>query len=134
MYNNMCELVFTVRATSAQMLWLLQAKSVQDLVDFDSCLEVCLRFVSSSSQGVRSVSCQQPPPTKKKKKKKLCELVFTLTNYYYYLLLYKRQVVLIQPPYSIKLPFSCTVRSFSFGNVIPFVCVVSNHIITFKKF
>ena len=129
MYNNMCELVFTVRATSAQMLWLLQAMSVQDLVDFDSSLEVCLRFVSSSSQGVRSVSCQP-----KKKKKKNCELLFTLNNYNYYLLLYKRQVVLFQPPYNIKLPFSCTFRSFSFGIVIPFVCVVSNHIINLKSF
>ena len=134
MYNNMCELVFTVRATSAQMLWLLQAKSVQDLVDFDSCLEVCLRFVSSFIGGSQCILSTTPSHKKKKKKKKLCELVFILTNYYYYLLLYKRQVVLIQPPYSIKLPFSCTVRSFSSGNVIPFVCVVSNHIITFKKF
>ena len=68
------------------------------------------------------------------KKKNKCEQVFTLTNYYYYLSLYKRQVVLFQPPCSIKLPFSCTFRSFSFGIVIPFVCVVSNHIINLKSF
>ena len=111
------------------MLWLIWTESVQDLVDFVSSLEACLRFVSSSSQGVCSVSCQP-----KKKKKKKCEQVFTFTNYYYYLSLYKRQVVLFQPPCSIKLPFSCTFRSFSFGIVIPFVCVVSNHIINLKSF
>ena len=110
------------------MLWLIWTESVQDLVDFVSSLEACLWFVSSSSQGVCSVSCQP------KKKEKMCEQVFTLTNYYYYLSLYKRQVVLFQPPCSIKLPFSCTFRSFSFGIVIPFVCVVSNHIINLKSF
>ena len=128
MYNNMCELV---------LLW---EQQVHRCYGFSRLSPFRIWWILSLLW--RPIFGLFPPLHRgfvvylvsPKKKKKMCELVFTLTNYYYYLLLYKRQVVLFQPPYSIKLPFSCTFRSFSFGIVIPFVCVVSNHIINLKSF